>query len=75
MDAREAEAFLATSWGSAAGDRERRFFSEMVRLYLPISPYISLYLPISPYIFSEMVHFHCSGDEPTRTSSSPSPSP
>ena len=31
MDAREAEAFLATSWGSAAGDRERRFFSEMVR--------------------------------------------
>ena len=33
MDAREAEAFLATSWGSAAGDRERRFFSEMVRSY------------------------------------------
>ena len=33
MDAREAEAFLATSWGSAAGDRERRFFSEMVRFY------------------------------------------
>ena len=50
MDAREAEAFLATSWGSAAGDRERRFFSEMVRS-------------------------HCSGDELTRNSSSPSPSP
>ena len=33
MDAREAEAFLATSWGSAAGDRERRFFSEMVRFH------------------------------------------
>ena len=33
MDACEAAAFLATSWGSAAGDRERRFFSEMVRFY------------------------------------------
>ena len=33
MDAREAEAFLATSWGSAAGDRQRRFFSDMVGFY------------------------------------------
>ena len=29
----EAEGFLATSWGSAAGDRERRFFGEMVSFY------------------------------------------
>ena len=33
MEAPEATAFLSTSWGSAAGDRERRFFGEMVRFY------------------------------------------
>ena len=33
MAAAEAEGFLSTSWGSAAGDRERRFFGEMVSFY------------------------------------------
>ena len=33
MDAEEAADFLATSWGSAAGDRQRRFFSDMVTFY------------------------------------------
>ena len=30
MDPSEAADFLATSWGSSSGDRERRFFAEMV---------------------------------------------
>ena len=33
MDAEEAADFLQTSWGSSAGDRERRFFGEMVDFY------------------------------------------
>jgi len=33
MTSREAADFLQTSWGSAAGDRDRRFFSEMVAFY------------------------------------------
>lgn len=33
MEASEAADFLQTSWGSAAGDRDRRFFSEMVAFY------------------------------------------
>ena len=32
MDETEAADFLQTSWGSAAGDRQRRFFTEMVRM-------------------------------------------
>jgi len=37
MSAREAADFLQTSWGSAAGDRDRRFFSEMVNSQIDIS--------------------------------------
>ena len=33
MSAAEAADFLATSWGSSSGDRERRFFTEMVAFY------------------------------------------
>jgi hypothetical protein len=33
MDEAEAATFLSTSWGSAAGDRARRFFAEMSRFY------------------------------------------
>ena len=33
MDADEASRFLSTSWGSASGDQQRRFFSEMVAFY------------------------------------------
>ena len=33
MDESESADFLATSWGSASGDRQRRFFSEMVTFY------------------------------------------
>ena len=33
MDEVEAADFLSTSWGSASGDRQRRFFSEMVGFY------------------------------------------
>jgi hypothetical protein len=47
MDACEAAAFLATSWGSAAGDRERRFFSEMVRFYCS-GDVLSLTLTLTP---------------------------
>jgi nucleoside diphosphate kinase len=33
MNAEESADFLATSWGSASGDRQRRFFTEMVAFY------------------------------------------
>ena len=33
MDDREAAAFLGASWGSAAGDRRRMFFTSMVDFY------------------------------------------